>query len=342
MTHSKSTPFYLIVGCPRSGTSLLAGELARRFDLVIPFETHFVPIFKRWLGLYGDLQQPRNRHILLRDIYLFTRMWLRASKTFDQEKIAHISILSTETRTQDIVDQSCDYASLCRAIFEVYAQGQGAARFADKSVFFSPVPVQTLSGALGDIKIINVVRDGRDVYLSWTKTWFGAGSSGEAARLWSRHVQGVDRWAKDHPGKVMTVRYEDLITAPDDVFSAIGEFWHLTPRVGDASALSDAMSSAREHSMLGQGINADNLNKHVTALPADAARRFVEIAGEDLKRHGYDTAQGQGRLQKERAWGQGLGRALVRWPQHMVKFNMPLLFACGGRVLCRYLTRKLR
>lgn len=349
MTHVDDAPFLLIVGCPRSGTSLLAGELAHRYDLVIPFETHFIPIFKHWLGLYGDLSQPNKRRKLLGDIYLFTRMWLRASKTYDQEKLARISILSTEVQSEQIIKRSHDYASLCAAIFNAYAQQHGAARFADKSVFYSPVAIDKLRNALENIKVINIVRDGRDVYLSWSKTWFGAGSVAEAASLWAAHVNNADDWAVEYPGDVLSVRYEDLLTSPDEVCAAIAKFGGLPPCIGELdrnkSRLAEAMSSAREHNMLGQSINPKNLNKFASQMSQQSERLFADIAHTELARHGYEVIQPRGHsvsvLFKAKDWLQGIFRAAMRWPIWILKYWLPMIFVCGGRPIGRYLTRKI-
>ena len=44
-----------LVGCPRSGTYLLMDILERHFDVCVMSETHFIPIFRKFLWLYGDL-----------------------------------------------------------------------------------------------------------------------------------------------------------------------------------------------------------------------------------------------------------------------------------------------
>ena len=61
----------LIVGAPRSGTYLIVSELEKLFSIVTPLETHFIPLFQRYLTLWGDLTKEHNRRALLTDIFLF-------------------------------------------------------------------------------------------------------------------------------------------------------------------------------------------------------------------------------------------------------------------------------
>ncbi|HBC08469.1 MAG TPA: hypothetical protein DC046_12945, partial [Rhodospirillaceae bacterium] len=262
-----SSPFRLLTGCPRSGTSLLASELMRRYDIAIPFETHFIPVFHRWRWLYGDLSQKQNRGALLADVYRFTRIWLAASKTFDLEMITRASILSTEDQAADIVSESHDFSSLMHALFAAFAQRQGADSYADKSSFFAPVRPSRLAAALGPVKVVAVVRDGRDVFLSSARTWFGTANAVQAARLWARHISMNDAWADINGVSLFTLRYEDLVENPDEQLAAVARFLDLAPlRTPKTPFLAEAMASAPEHARLSQAVGPDSVNRNQREL----------------------------------------------------------------------------
>ena len=53
---SHSTPVF-IVGCPRSGTYLLLKLISVNLDFASPIETHFIPYFRRYCFLYGNLEK---------------------------------------------------------------------------------------------------------------------------------------------------------------------------------------------------------------------------------------------------------------------------------------------
>lgn len=328
-----AAPFDLICGCPRSGTTLLATELMRRYDVAIPFETHFIPIFHRWAGLYGDLGQPTNRRRLLDDIYLFTRLWIRTSKTFDAAELVKASILVTEPYAEDIAARAEDYPTLMRSLFGEFAARNASARFADKSTFLAPVPPIRLERALGPIRILYLVRDGRDVFLSWKQTWFGAANAATAACLWRRHVDGIRQWSATPGAHVHIMRYEDLLKDPDGELAAAARFLDLAPRaVAVPAPLAAGMATAPEHARLRLAPDLSNAGKHVVGLPAAQRAVFERLAGDALSRHGYSVSGAPV------AWpdlaleflavpfdrpDRGLGRA--------VKSALPLILNLGGR-----------
>ena len=51
----------IMVGAPRSGTYWVVDLLKSRFGIELPSETHFIPLFHRYLWLWGDLSRRNNR-----------------------------------------------------------------------------------------------------------------------------------------------------------------------------------------------------------------------------------------------------------------------------------------
>ncbi|MBF0296123.1 MAG: sulfotransferase, partial [Magnetococcales bacterium] len=72
-------PPVFVVGCDRSGTTLLTALLESRLGLAAPLETHFIPYFARTLFLWGDLGRRRNRERLLTAIGHFLEILLVSS-----------------------------------------------------------------------------------------------------------------------------------------------------------------------------------------------------------------------------------------------------------------------
>ena len=62
----KKYPIF-IIGCPRSGTSLLARFLEPTI-YGAPIETHFITKYKKKLSNYGELENFENFNKLLNDI----------------------------------------------------------------------------------------------------------------------------------------------------------------------------------------------------------------------------------------------------------------------------------
>jgi len=323
-----SSPFRLLTGCPRSGTSLLASELMRRYDIAIPFETHFIPVFHRWRWLYGDLSRRQNRGALLADVYRFTRIWLVASKTFDLEMITRASVLSTEDQATDIVAESHDFSSLMHTLFAAFARQQGAGSYADKSSFFAPVHPARLAAALGPVKVVAVVRD--DVFLSSARTWFGTVNPVQAARLWARHIALHDAWADIDKASVFTLRYEDLVNNPAEQLAAVAGFLELAPRqIPKTPLLAKAMASAPEHARLSETVGSASVNRNRREMAAWQRDAFAYFAGDAQRRYGYSTPGPTPRLTARMAMSFLSG--LTPDPARLAKSALPMIFACGGR-----------
>ncbi len=325
-------PFRLLTGCPRSGTSLLASELMRLYDVAVPFETHFIPVFERWKWLYGDLSIAPNRALLLADLYRFTRLWLAASKTFDLGQITRASVLITEPRAAEIVSRSHDYPSLLHALFADFAQSQGAAAYADKSTFFSPVAPAQLAAALGPVKVVIVVRDGRDVFQSAAKTWFGTSNAVHSARLWQKHIAAGEAWSEVAGASALTLRYEDLVHDPEGQLAAVARFLDLTPRaVPVSSFLAEAMASAPEHARLSGAVGPATVNRHQADMPRWQRDAFALFAGDALARYGYQTEPRPSHMTPRMTLSliSGFGPN----PKRTAESLLPLIFACGGRLV---------
>lgn len=324
------SPFRLLTGCPRSGTSLLASELMRRYDIAVPFETHFIPVFHRWRWLYGDLSRQQNRAALLADLFRFTQIWLMASKTFDLEMITRASVLSVEDQAADIVARSRDFSSLMHALFAAFARRQDAASYADKSSFFAPVHPTRLAAALGPVKVVAVVRDGRDVFLSSARTWFGTANAVQAARLWARHISMNDVWANIDGASLFTLRYEDLVHNPDEQLAAVARFLELAPlQTPKTPFLAEAMASAPEHARLSETVGPDSVNRNRREMAAWQRDAFAYFAGDLQRRYGYPASEPTPRLSARMVCS--LLSGLTPNPARVAKSALPMIFACGGR-----------
>ena len=101
-------PFLFVIGCPRSGTSLLTSILSR--ELAIPYETHFIPLFERVLWLWGDLRRPSRRAHLLRSIYEFLEIWtVQAARGRALDQLHRMSLLATKPSADELVDGTTSY-----------------------------------------------------------------------------------------------------------------------------------------------------------------------------------------------------------------------------------------
>lgn len=333
---SAITPVAVVItGAPRSGTYWVVDLLQTRLGVCIPSETHFYPLFQPFLWLWGDLSLAHNRRRLLGNIYEFIQAWTARSARSDayRSEIRRLSLLVTldEGRSERIVAESSDYASLAQALYRHFADIHGADCSGDKSAHHRAVAPERLLGDFPQAKMLHVIRDGRDVALSWMREWFGPISIADAAYKWREHVEVNRAWGRRNPDRYLELRYEDLADNLDGELARLGNFLGRAPAPtatdGDRSALARALSRAPSHTGMADLVAADNLAKWRRDMTAADLRTFEAIAGAALRDCGYALA---GDVQPGApAWPRRLSLHALRLA---AKRCLPLLLGVAGRL----------
>ena len=157
-------PFPVVVGSPRSGTSLLAVMLDSHPALAIPPETAFIA---QIASLQGPPEVVRE-HFL--EIVTTDRITVSNWTDFGLDRDA------LRERLEAI--KPFTVAAGLRAFYALYAEGEGKARCGEKTpgyVFLMP----QIAALLPEAHFIHVIRDPGDTALSWRKTWFSPGKGRE-------------------------------------------------------------------------------------------------------------------------------------------------------------------
>ncbi|MGH7550631.1 MAG: sulfotransferase family protein [Gemmatimonadota bacterium] len=204
MGDDRSNPMIFLVGCPRSGTTLLRDLLRSHSRLTFPPETRFIPSYYR---AYGDPADDREAQRLARMILRFPwiRRWIP-----DLTPAAFASCRSY----RGVVDQ----------LFREWATRERKPRWGDKTPGYV-LEIPTLIEIFPDARFLHLIRDGRDVALSFFKAPFGPINIYGAAEYWARFVSAGRRAAINLPsGSYMETTYEALVTEPEPALRRICEF----------------------------------------------------------------------------------------------------------------------
>lgn len=202
--------FAFFVGCGRSGTSLLRAIFDSHPDMNVPRDTYFI------LGLAerrGRYERPEGFAVetFLND--------LQGGYDFDRWPIPFDEIAS-DLRT----NPPASYPDAIRQIFHVCAIKQGKSRYGNKS----PVHVRglpMLAGLFPEARFIHIIRDGRNVALSYIDVDFGPSTIEGGALRWRRHVtDGRKAGETLGPERYREVRYEQLIDDPESAIRDLCSF----------------------------------------------------------------------------------------------------------------------
>ncbi|MET0987341.1 MAG: sulfotransferase [Steroidobacteraceae bacterium] len=309
-THAQHTGPFFIVGCSRSGTTLLQVLIDAHPRLAVPPESHIYDRFGPFLDIYGDLTVKRDRGrfigALLDDSFI--REWRLEAVVEDVERRV----------------QRADRVGVIEALFSLYAERKGAVRWGDKT----PEHIRHLDEIRADFphaKLIHLVRDGRDVAEAMRRMVFGPVSAVGLAREWQREVAHWQEFCDEHGStNTLLVRYEDLVTSPREVVGKvlqfIGEPELDTVSEYGSSSLSRELSRTQRtwHSSLCQGITAAKIGAYRQAFTAREIEIFEAIAGEHLAAYGYTPEYAVPRAASplERAYVFFADR-LVRWTRKL-------------------------
>jgi len=142
--------------------------------------------------------------------------------------------------------------------------------------------------------VVHLVRDGRDVVLSYKKAFFGPKHVYPLARRWEQYLSAAEK-AREFLGKdrFHQLRYEDLLATPERELRRICAFlgeefapqmlaYHEAPRTSP--------SEGRNARNLRRPILSDNVGKWQGEMTNRELRIFESLAGDGLDRYGYARA----------------------------------------------------
>jgi hypothetical protein len=271
-----TSPPIFIVGAPRSGTSLMRNLLRSHPQLAFTDESHFIPLFYR---AHGNPETDRAARRLAARILRLG--WMRQWKLdLDPSSLAHHR----------------SYARLVSGIFEEMARAAGKPRWGDKTPqYLTEIP--TLLEIFPEAKIVHVYRDGRDVALSSMRVRFGPQNLYTAAQAWrTRVTTGRRVGGRLSASTYMEVRYESLLSRPEDTMRRVCDFLH-EPFCEEVLRPSPLRRTRRP--VLGRPrgpsytfapeVARSNLGKWKRAMPPADRALFESVAGDLLEELGYET-----------------------------------------------------
>lgn len=201
----------------------------------------------------------------------------------------------TEVEAQLGKTAPADVASAVRVVYSTYAHAHGKTRYGDKTPSYV-MHMPTILGLLPEARFIHLIRDGRDVALSFLDASFGPDTVEEAALHWKQRVQrGRSAGRQLGPGRYLEVFYEDLVAGPEDALGAICVFLDLPyhPQMlryrellDDFIASPDALPS--HHQNLARSPQVTRTWRE--EMTSNQVARFELLAGRELRRANYQPS----------------------------------------------------
>lgn len=203
----------IIIGSPRSGTTLLRFMLDSHPDLAIPPETGFLSIAQNLRGRGDELRQTFFRAIV--DFGDPSPSW----PDFEIPTEVFWSALN-EINPFTISEGY-------RTFYRLYAARQNKLRWGDKTPVYC-LEMDLIRQILPEARFIHLIRDGRDAALSVREMWFSPGWEIETqAAYWQRFVLAARR-AGLGSADYLEVRYEELVLSPQETIEQVCRYLGLS------------------------------------------------------------------------------------------------------------------
>lgn len=202
-----------IVGCPRSGTTLLYSLLMAAGGFACyRKETYFYDVAPR----FGRLQTAESKRRLAAE---WMRGYLGAMSGIDVEPLVHEALAACLHRREFLP-----------RLMDAVARAQGCDRWLEGTPIHA-LYLDEVKRARPDALILHVIRDGRDCALSyerqgWTSPfpWDHLNAVGVAALYWEWIVRTGRRLGTTCAPDYLEVRFEDLVDAPQQTLAHVGRF----------------------------------------------------------------------------------------------------------------------
>ena len=271
-----------IVGCGRSGTTLLRAMLDSHPKIAVPPESYFVVALLKQRAAFepsGTLDHSAFLDELCRAPSFIE--W-----GIDRETLAtHPAFLDARTVPEAIT-----------AAYRCYAD-----RF-DKSIMVDKTPflgrnVGLLASSFPGTRFVHLVRDGRNVAQSLAAMEFGPATAELGILEWQRHVDAIDRYVADGGENVLCVRYEDLVEDPTAVLGRICRHIGVEfdpAMLGYTDRAAEVLAGIDRTAHL-EGIRSaptPDPRSWRTGLTPSELSLLEGLAGDTLERHGYERVTG--------------------------------------------------
>jgi hypothetical protein len=271
----------IILGCPRSGTTLLQVMLHSHPRIAIPPETRFVlPAYRERLR-FGDLSETANRRAL-GDFIVRTKGHRFADLGLDRD-----------ATVEEIVAGPPTLGSAVGIVLRAYAERFGRPRWGDKRPAYYNY-IEVVMRLFPDAKIVHVVRDPRDCVASLKRMPWWRTDSYHSVAAWAQSIDNTERVMRALPGTVTRVQYERLVAEPEPELKALcaelGEEYD--PAMAEPERLADVAVPERKHwhSNTRVGPTTKRVGRWKEELEPWESSLCETVLGERMARFGYEPA----------------------------------------------------
>lgn len=273
-----------VVGCGRSGTTLLRVMLHRHSQLYIAKESYFIPeMYPRWhVGMNNE------------EIDAFVDKIMKYPRPPEQAAIDFLGWEKESLREYFRRMSDRQYSDVVAGLYTHGMVNSSKKYWGDKTPRYI-INLSLLYKLFPNAKFVHLIRDGRDVTMSYFKCGWGPKNILEGARFWSKRVNAGRAFHATNPdANYYEVRFEDLLESPEDTLKNLCQFigikyennmldYHknIEKNFGENEKLKD-------HVLLKSPVNRNRIKAWARGMSNSDVIKFQAIAGHLLQKYGYE------------------------------------------------------
>ncbi len=272
-----------IMSSERSGSNLLRSMLGRHPDIVAPTAVHFTTNMANLAFFYGNYNDDAVLYEVVTDMI--------------EVAASHIVPWKWNINTIDVLPKikKKNFWGCMAGLFDSIALTKRKCAWVCKDNNLFDYMAEILCN-MDNAYVIYLVRDGRDVALSFFNVPGGPSTINKSAKLWTREQMTCLRLVSLFRKSIHVVRYEDLISNPEKQLRKICSFLEIDYShdmlLFAVSETSQRMSDRSKYwENLNKPVLKNNYNKWKKRMSHIDALRYQQVAALPLMALGYDTVE---------------------------------------------------
>lgn len=280
-----TNPYVFLVGCPRSGTTMLKRMVAAHPQIAVTRETH-------WVARYYERRKGLTEEGRVTPAIVDT--W------FDYHRFAHMKVTPEQLAQMVATSPGAPYPQFVSKLYDKYGERKGKSIVGDKTpTYVRKIPI--LRSLWPHARFVHLIRDGRDVWLSMRNWRMVHKAAGGFATWHSDPVVTTALWWKAlvaigcQDGAVMdsshykSIYYEQLVSRSDQECRDLAAFLQLQyhpkmPRYYEGHTSHSEDGSANRDWLP----PTPGLRNWRTQMDSSEIESFEAAAGDLLHRLGYE------------------------------------------------------
>jgi hypothetical protein len=281
------TPFFFIIGRPRSGTTLLRLLFEAHPNILIPPESPFIIILYKKYGKVTHWTEPLFNEFI---DDLFKQRYFEKWLLNREELFNNLMQLQGEHTFQEVVLQ------VYKTYHSVYEKTD-IKLIGDKNPMYS-LYAHRIHKLFPGSPIIHITRDYRDNYLSLVNVNFEVPIVPIVIYRWKYALKKMWKLKKENPGLVYSIKYEDLVEDPEkhcrlmcdflgvDFDPSVLEFYRKKQEAEKVYATDTGVKEI--HKSLFNPISKDRMDKWRTDMTPRQIKLADLVVGKTAEKAGYE------------------------------------------------------